>query len=126
MCFSLVNLKVLLPTLVLLLIFGAPSVLAAPLKLKHESFVVTSKSSGWCSSVVQLRIETLQPAKVFDPPNSAFLQMDLLGKVRAIASFTCPNIEKLVFIGWSNSSLYYAAVASKESGWRLKGLYAPP
>jgi hypothetical protein len=112
--------------LMLLIFFISCPAYSASLKLKHEDFVVASKSSNWCGSVVHLEIEASWPGKIFDPPDSAFLQINMLGKVRAIASFNCPNIEKFVFTGWSSGKLYYAAVALKKGGWQLKGLYAPP
>jgi hypothetical protein len=99
---------------------------SAQLKLKHDEFTVSSVSSNWCASVVHLKVQTAQPAKIFNPPDSAFLQINLLGKVRAIASFNCQGIEKIVFTGWSGGRLYYAAVANKDNKWQLKGLYAPP
>ncbi|MEM7080548.1 MAG: hypothetical protein AAF513_18165 [Pseudomonadota bacterium] len=50
----------------------------------------------------------------------------LVGQVRAVLSFNCPQITRITVRGTYRSRLFFAGATDAAWNWRILGLYAPP
>ena len=112
-------------------VIAAPGILMADqVRFKDSTtatkFIGTSARTNWCDEVVALKVTATQNPTVFNPPDSAYLQTNLVGQARAIMGFSCRKLRKITISGWYQGKLYYAATASKNNGWTLEGIYAEP
>lgn len=104
---------------------GGAAAEQAPLRLSHDQFKVSSVNADWCANAVDLRVDADDPS-VFARPESQVMQGDLVGGVRAVMPFSCPQATRMNLAGWSRGTLVFAGTASADNNWKLVGFYVAP
>lgn len=108
-----------LATLVSLSLLGHPAKAERVLVTKNNISVVIENEQSWCSKSVDLAFRSDNPA-VFSGDRAEVQK--ILGGLRAIMGFECPQVEEILLRGQVGGSEVFRGNSSKSNGWILAEL----